>query len=29
MSSGDDALADDLITVEIVGLPVDVQLEAQ
>ena len=29
MSTGDDALAEDLITVEIVGLPVDVQLEAQ
>jgi hypothetical protein len=29
MSSTDEALADDLITVEIVGLPVDVQLEAQ
>ena len=29
MSTVDDALAEDLITVEIVGLPVDVQLEAQ
>jgi len=29
MSTGDDALAEDLITVEIVGLPVAVQLEAQ
>ena len=29
MSSTDEGLADDLITVEIVGLPVDVQLEAQ
>ena len=29
MSTVDDALAEDLITVEIVGLPVDVQREAQ
>jgi hypothetical protein len=29
MSSTDEALTDDLITVEIVGLPVDVQFEAQ
>jgi hypothetical protein len=29
MSTVDDALAEDLITVEIVGLPVDVQLQAQ
>ena len=29
MSTGDNALAEDLITVEIVGLPVAVQLEAQ
>jgi len=29
MSASNEALADDLITVEIIGLPVDVQVEAQ